>query len=149
LQGTLWERDATSSASVQGSIRGRIGIAWDRALFYGTGGVAFSSFNTSITDTAGFFTGVPGTFANFANTRAGWTAGGGIEYAVTNNWWVRAEYRYSNFRHTTDFPFNAVLPTGGFLSVRHNLTENQLQIGFSYKFDWTAPPAAVPLVAKY
>ncbi|MGI8570279.1 MAG: outer membrane protein [Methylocella sp.] len=26
-----------------------------------------------------------------------WTAGGGIDYAVTNNWSVFAEYRYSNF----------------------------------------------------
>jgi outer membrane immunogenic protein len=146
---TFGSATATSSASVEGSIRGRVGIAWDRALIYGTGGVALTSFNTTLVDTAGFFTGVPGTNATFSNTRAGWTAGGGIEYAVTDNWWVRAEYRYSNFGHTTDFPFNTVLPTGGFLTVRHNLTENQVQVGFSYRFDWTAPPAAVPVVAKY
>jgi outer membrane immunogenic protein len=134
-----------SSAGVQGSIRGRIGIAWDRVLIYGTGGVAFTSFNTSINDTTGFFTGVPGTYSSFANTRAGWTAGGGIEYAITDNWWVRAEYRYSNFGTTTDYPFPDVLPTGGFVSAQHHLTENQVQAGFSYRFDWSGPPPAVPV----
>jgi outer membrane immunogenic protein len=83
---------ATSKADVQGSVRGRIGIAFDRVLIYGTGGVAFTDFYTELGDMTGFFTGVPGTNATFTNTRAGWTAGGGIEYAVTDNWWVRAEY---------------------------------------------------------
>ena len=141
---TFGSATATSSAGVQGSIRGRLGFAWDRVLIYGTGGVAFTSFNTSMTDTAGFFTGVPGTYSSFANTRAGWTAGGGIEYAVTDNWWVRAEYRYSNFGHTTDFLFPGVLPEGGFLAAQHHLTENQVQVGFSYRFDWTGPGPAVP-----
>jgi outer membrane immunogenic protein len=141
---------ATSRADVQGSLRGRIGIAFDRILIYGTGGVAITGFNTTLVDTTGFFTGVPGTNATFSNTRAGWTAGGGIEYAVTNNWWVRAEYRYSDFGHTTDFPFAGALPfEDSFVSLRHHLTENQVQVGFSYRFDWTAPPAAVPVVAKY
>lgn len=141
---TFGSATATSSAGVQGSIRGRLGMAWDRVLLYGTGGVAFTSFNTSMTDTAGFFTGVPGTYSSIANTRAGWTVGGGIEYAVTDNWWVRAEYRYSDFGHTTDFLFPGVLPEGGFLAAQHHLTENQVQVGFSYRFDWTVPGPAVP-----
>jgi outer membrane immunogenic protein len=141
---------ARSEADVQGSLRGRIGIAFDRALIYGTGGVAFTGLNTTLVDTTGFFTGVPGSNATFTNTRAGWTAGGGIEYALTDNWWVRAEYRYSNFGHTTDFPFAGSLPFGdSFVFLQHHLTENQVQAGFSYRFDWTAPPAAIPLVAKY
>ena len=135
---------ARSEGNVQGSVRGRIGIAFDRALIYGTGGVALTGFNTTIVDTTGFFTGAPGTNATFSNTRAGWTAGGGIEYAVTDNWWVRAEYRYSNFGNTTDFPFAGALPfADSFVSLRHHLTENQVQAGLSYRFDWTIPGAAV------
>jgi opacity protein-like surface antigen len=34
-------------ADVQGSIRGKLGIAWDRVMIYGTGGVAFGGFNTN------------------------------------------------------------------------------------------------------
>jgi outer membrane immunogenic protein len=142
---------ATSKADVQGSIRGRIGVAFDRLLVYGTGGVAFTGFNTTLVDTTGFFFGAPGTNASFSNTRAGWTAGGGLEYAVTDNWWVRAEYRYSNFGTTSDFPFTGVLPfPDSFVFLQHHLTENQVQVGFSYRFDWTIPaPVAepVPVVA--
>jgi outer membrane immunogenic protein len=140
---------STSQASVQGSLRGRIGIAFDRLLVYGTGGVAVTNPNTTIVDTTGFFTGVPGTNATFTNTRAGWTAGGGIEYAVTDNWWVRAEYRYSNFGRTTDFPFTGLLPSpGNFVFLQHHLTENQVQVGFSYRFDWTIPaPVVEPVPA--
>ena len=68
---------SASQANVQGSIRGRLST-WDRALIYGTAGVAFTGFNTTIVDTTGFFTGVPGTNATFSNTRAGWTAGGAL-----------------------------------------------------------------------
>ncbi|MGH8323784.1 MAG: outer membrane protein, partial [Steroidobacteraceae bacterium] len=42
---------ASSKADVQGSLRGRLGIAFDRALIYGTGGVAFTGFNTTLIDT--------------------------------------------------------------------------------------------------
>ena len=150
---TFGSMTANSNAGVQGSTRGRIGVAFDRVLLYGTGGVAVTSFNTNYFDTAGFFTGVPGTNATISNTRAGFTVGGGIEYAVTDNWSVQAEYRYSNFGHTADYPFanlnNNVLPAGGYFVAQHHLTESQVQVGFSYRFDWTAPPAAVPVVAKY
>jgi outer membrane immunogenic protein len=143
---------ATSRADVQGSIRGRIGIAFDRLLIYGTGGVAFTDFYTELVDRTGFFGVTPGTEAAFTNARAGWTAGGGIEYAVTDNWWVRAEYRYSNFGTTRDFPFTGILPfPDSFVRVQHHLTGNQVQMGFSYRFDWTipAPPPPAPVVAKY
>jgi outer membrane immunogenic protein len=140
---------ATARAGVQGSIRGRIGIAWDRVLLYGTGGVAFSGNTLRLNDTTGFFTGIPGATANFSNTRVGWTVGGGIEYAVTHNWSVRAEYRYSDFGHISDTPFAgvAVLPAAGLaFTTNHHWAENQVQVGFSYKFDTFAP---APVVAKY
>ena len=78
---TFGSMTASSNASVQGSVRGRLGIAFDRLLLYGTGGVAITSFNTTYFDTTGFFTGVPGTNTTISNTRAGFTSGGGIEYA--------------------------------------------------------------------
>jgi outer membrane immunogenic protein len=141
---------ATSNAGVQGSVRGRLGIAFDRALLYGTGGVAITSFNTSYFDTTGFFTGVPGTNATISNTRAGFTFGGGIEYAITDYWSVRAEYRYSNFGHTSDYPFanpnNFVLPAGGYVVAQHYLNESQVQVGFSYRFDMMVPPPPPPPV---
>lgn len=85
---------ANTSLDVEGTIRGKIGFAWDHVLIYGTGGVAFGSFSTdlSLIANAPFFVAA----RNPCHNRVGWTAGGGLQYAVTNNWWVFAEYRYTN-----------------------------------------------------
>src|ERR1700724_3277925 len=39
---------AHTTAGIQGSIRGRLGVAWDRALIYASGGVAFRGLNTNV-----------------------------------------------------------------------------------------------------
>ena len=141
---------AHTKADIQGSIRGRLGVAWDRALIYATGGVAFGGFNTDFSLFNGG-AGLIGGFPFFANgnvstTRVGWTVGGGIQYAITNNWSVRAEYRYTNWgnlRSGTLAPFAA---PGVFFSGNRHLNQNQVQVGFDYKFDLFAP---APVVAKY
>ena len=109
----------------QGSLRGRLGIAVDRALFYGTGGWAFANFNDSYN--------LPGTPFNqsVTSTRSGWTAGAGIEYAMLNNLTVRAEYRYTDFGSHTDSLTVFLLPPG--VSANKD-TENAFRIGASYKF---------------
>ncbi|HUI21128.1 MAG TPA: outer membrane protein [Methylocella sp.] len=159
--GTLAFPDRTSltaqtTATVQGSIRGRLGIAWDRLLIYGTGGVAFGGFDTQYnydgsgatigkTHLAPFF----GT-SSFSNTRVGWTVGGGIQYAITNAWSVRVEYRYTDWGRINETLFGGtvfptVFPTFGFFGDRH-VQQNQVQVGFDYRFDLLPPP---PVVAKY
>ncbi|HEX3496193.1 MAG TPA: outer membrane protein [Methylocella sp.] len=138
---------ARSNADIQGSIRGRLGIAWDRALIYATGGVAFGGFNTNVSfNGTDFATGVPFfANANVSSTRTGWTVGGGIDYAVTNNWSIFAEYRFTNFGNIRENNFGQ-LPAGFTFNERRQLQQNQVQAGFSYKFDWYTPP---PIVAKY
>jgi outer membrane immunogenic protein len=125
-----------TSLDLQGSIRGRLGYAWDRVLLYGTGGVAFGGFRASLNTPFGF--------SQRNSTRIGWTVGGGIEYALTNNWSLRAEYRYTQFGHSTIFASNAFAAVGGFANLKIN--ENRVQAGFSYKFETAAP---APVVAKY
>ena len=85
LGGALLSAD--TSADIQGSIRGKIGVAWDRFMIYGTGGVAFGGFNTDLELAVLTRRFVTPFFAsdNFSTTRTGWTAGGGAQYAVTNN----------------------------------------------------------------
>jgi outer membrane immunogenic protein len=56
--------------NVQGSIRGRIGYAWDRVLLYGTGGVAFAGATSTLA--------TPTTFDRFSTSRVGWTVGAGL-----------------------------------------------------------------------
>lgn len=125
----------TTREPIEASIRGRVGLAWDRVLFYGTGGGAFGDFNNTYTG--------PGGIDSLWDTRVGWTAGGGIEYAVTDNWSIRAEYRYTDFGYVSD-PLTASIAGD---SVSTHITDNRVQVGLSYKFDMFAPPA--PVIAKY
>jgi len=145
--GTL---SAHTSADIQGSIRGRLGIAWDRVLIYGTGGVAFAGVNSDVT-LSGVDTRVVPFVPFFAsrsrsNSRTGWTVGGGIEYALTNNWSIGAEYRFTDFGTIRNGDL-AGLPADEFLNGHRRLQQNQVQAGFSYKFDLLPPPP--PIVAKY
>lgn len=130
----------STSAPIQGSIRGRIGVAWDRVLLYATGGAAFAGVDSTYWSPFGS--------VSQSTTRVGWTVGGGLEYAVTNNWSVYAEYRYSDFGNWSNNP-TAVFATPAFAgaaaTVNRHFTQNQVQVGFSYRF---APPPA-PVVAKY
>jgi len=131
-------------STIQGAIRARAGVAFDRLLIYGTGGVAFAEFKSYFQ-----LYGIDLNLAPFyasdtsSSSRVGWTAGGGVEYAINNNYSVIGEYRYSDFGHITDVPaFGATGLT--YTAIRH-LTQNQVQVGFSYKF---APPPP-PVVSKY
>ena len=141
--------NAHTSADIQGSIRGKVGIAWDRALIYATGGVAFGGFNTDVSFANPAF-GLFGS-ANRSITRVGWTVGGGIQYAVTNNWSVFAEYRYTNWGSISPGPFGGTPLLGpvvapAFFNGSRTINQNQVQVGFDYKFDlWGLPP----VVAKY
>ena len=74
-----------------GTVRGRIGWAFDRVLVYGTGGVAFASLKDQYSSPIFPFT----TSANSSAT--GWTAGGGVEYALTDHWTAKAEYLHVGF----------------------------------------------------
>ncbi len=141
IDGVLVPTTISGNTQCQGSIRGRVGYALDRVLLYATGGVAFAGINGSISTPFGY--------DSASTTRVGWTVGGGLEYAITNNWSVRAEYRYAQFGHSTVYANNSfVLP--GLTAVgafgNRTINENRVQVGFSYKFD-TAVPA--PVVAKY
>ncbi|MGH6672321.1 MAG: outer membrane protein [Xanthobacteraceae bacterium] len=66
-----------------GTIRGRLGYAAGRFMPYITGGAAFGDIKGS----------GPG-LAGVDNTNAGWTAGGGIEFAIAGHWTAKAEYLY-------------------------------------------------------
>jgi outer membrane immunogenic protein len=63
-----------------GTVRARAGVAFDRALIYATGGFAF------------------------ADNATGWTVGGGLEYAFTNNLSAKIEGLYVNLDQDDNFP---------------------------------------------
>jgi outer membrane immunogenic protein len=73
----------------QFSARGRVGVAFDRFLVYGTGGVAWTTFKGSTVNAGA-------TFPD-SSTRTGWIAGGGVEYAFWNNLIIGAEYLHADY----------------------------------------------------
>ena len=89
---------------------------------------------------------------SFSNNRVGWTVGGGVDYAVTNNWSIFAEYRYTNWGTVGNQGLAAAgfqtVPnlTNAFINSNHTINQNQVQVGFSYKFDMYVP---APVIAKY
>jgi outer membrane immunogenic protein len=110
----------------QASFRGRLGYAAGKALFYGTGGYAVAQIDTKLTA-------APGGTDSFSSTVGGWTAGGGIEYALTSNWILRGEYRYTQFNKLSTVLAN-VVGVPGAAAYQHNITENAGRVGVAYKF---------------
>jgi outer membrane immunogenic protein len=115
----------TAHSKWGGSIRGRLGLAADRALFYLTGGAAFVSNTTSIP-----FTGIS---VGGDGTRLGWTVGGGVDYAITNNWFTGIEYRYSKFEAKT-FIYPIPILNLGLVGFKQELSNNQVNVRVGYKF---------------
>jgi len=109
----------TTSDSWIGTTRARLGFAVDHWLFYGTGGVAYGDIK---------FNDLPLTNVNGTATNVGWTAGGGIEYAFTRNWSVKAEYLYVNLG-SAGF---ACSPGCGTSSITFN--ESIVRGGLNYRF---------------
>jgi outer membrane immunogenic protein len=66
-----------------GTVRGRVGYAFDRVMPYVTGGLAVGDIQAR-----------PTGFAGASTTNAGWTVGGGIEAAVFGNVTAKLEYLY-------------------------------------------------------
>ena len=114
-----------------GTVRSRLGYAFtDRALIYATGGLAYGRVKT---DLAGLL--------SWGGTNTGWTAGAGIEYALTPNWSIKTEYLYVDLGTKNTF-----LPFGPGFSVGVKNHEHIVRAGLNYRFNWGAPSA---VVAKY
>ena len=111
-----------------GTVRGRLGVAVDRALLFGSGGFAYSDRTT------------------------GYAVGGGVEYAVTNNITLRAEYLYVNLgsgngngNGAASASFN---PAANLVTlntaVANRESFNVVRGAINFKFDTSAP-----VVARY
>jgi outer membrane immunogenic protein len=68
-----------------GTVRGRVGYAFNRVLVYGTAGGAFGNIKPQLTDPL---------VGSSNNTEFGWAAGAGIEFALPANITARIEYLF-------------------------------------------------------
>jgi outer membrane immunogenic protein len=116
----------------QSSLRARAGVAFDRLLVYGTGGLAIAD------DRESFYVNDPFYSAPWAgsqtNTLYGWTIGAGIEYAIDNHWSLSGEVRYADFgKASYSIPAGMSL-SGTTTSYSAGFSETLAQVGVGYRF---------------
>jgi outer membrane immunogenic protein len=122
----------TVSESWIDTLRGRIGFAWDRALIYGTGGVAFTDAQLTVCGAA--------RCPSESQSRTGWVAGVGVEYAVWQSLSVKIEYLHADFGTTRYFNSPAIPTNFAIRDVR--LSDDIIRAGLNWRFDWGAPVTA-------
>lgn len=119
-----------------GTVRGRLGYAVDRALFYVTGGLAYggSAGGGSVT----YYPSSGGPYAYTSsgnNSNVGYAVGGGVEYAFTPNWTARVEYLYVNRGNKTlTYAAPVGAPSGTYFVSSRKTADNLLRVGVNYKF---------------
>ena len=100
-----------------GTVRGRVGYAWDRWMPYVTGGAAFGDVEAN---RAGF--------AGNKDTNVGWTVGLGVEGVIAGNWTAKLEYLYADLGDTTCSAASCGVATNV------DLTANVVRAGLNYRF---------------
>lgn len=105
----------TLNSDYNGAVRGRVGYAFGRFLVYGAGGFAYADRE----------------FKRFGDsdskTAYGYTVGGGVEAAVTENVALRADYRYTDYGKDS-------FRVGG-TTYKSSATEHRVMGGVAVKFN--------------
>jgi len=112
-----------NSDGYYGTLRARVGFAFDRALIFGTGGFAYGDIggNNAFDPAIGRHRG--------NSTNGGWTLGGGVEYAVTNNIVAKVEGSYVNLDTRDNYAVNGVQ------GDRRDTEFGVVKAGLNYKFN--------------
>jgi outer membrane immunogenic protein len=110
-----------------GTVRGRLGYAANSWLVYATGGYAYAEIDTDASASG------PGFAATFTRheMRNGWTAGGGIEVALSPKWSARLEYLYLDFGRVNNPWVLAVPPT---IDDNTRIVTSVVRAGVNYRF---------------
>ncbi len=111
-----------------GTVRGRLGYAADRTLFYFTGGFAYGEVDNHFTDLT------TGLFYKTGSVQTGYVLGGGVEHKFTPAWSLKVEYQYIDLSHD-----DATDGLGGHIGTKD--TEiNTVRGGINYHFGTVYEP---------
>jgi outer membrane immunogenic protein len=122
-----------------GTARGRVGLAWNNWLIYGTAGYAWSTVKFTRTQLVEGGLTPPAGFVLETNfpIRSGWAAGGGVEWGIMRNWAARVEYLHLDLGNqsanlnTTNTAGNTVIQSVN----RGRLTIDTVRGGVDYLFN--------------
>lgn len=135
---TGYALNQTTKADSLGTLRGRIGYADGAGLWYFTAGFAFTSVKIEDTFADTFATAAEA--VSKSKSRSGWTAGVGYEYALPDQWSLKAEVLYVDFgKSTVDggvltaFTPAIAFPANTFTHTA-TLKGEVVRLGLNYKF---------------
>jgi high affinity Mn2+ porin len=126
---TTPDTDIVEKIDYMGTLRGRVGYAFDHWMVYATGGFAWS---------LGRFLQTPGAVDDVdkaLHLHTGWAAGAGAEIPIAPMWIARLEYLYRNFGHA-----EVTFPSGTTAGSSYDV--HTIRAGLSYKLG--APTAYTP-----
>ncbi len=140
------------------TVRGRLGATvTPNSMMYLTGGLALAEIKT-----AGTLSGSNLSFDESGNpvvapvgvnfydhrTKAGWTAGAGIEAHLGGNVTGKVEYLYLDFGRVSTAATNPLNATPVTVNLDSRVTDHIVRVGINYKFDPLATVYNAPLAAN-
>ena len=111
---------------IHGTLTARLGYSFESITPYVKGGLAWAhvKMQTGDLDGAAYD---PSDFTSKKGVRAGWTIGGGVEYAINERFSIRAEYMYMDLgKYTTTNRDRD--------QFRHKMDMHSVRIGITYNF---------------
>ena len=114
-----------------GTLKARLGYAFNNVLVFATGGYAFGSMKSAYTLS------IPAppivSSGSATKTVSGYTFGAGVEYALTNNWIIKADYQFISFGNKNFNGGNVPVINSAAASNFKSVT-NEIRLGVNYKF---------------
>jgi outer membrane immunogenic protein len=112
---------AFTEAEATATLRARLGAAWDRTLFYVTGGGAWIRNEIGVNVAVA---GIGAAGISDTQNHFGYVVGGGIEHAFLPNWSAKVEYLYFGMGEETYF---GVVNSG-------DINFHTIKFGLNYRF---------------
>jgi opacity protein-like surface antigen len=110
--------------------RARIGLAFDWLMPYVTAGGALVNARDDLTVNVG---GLSASFLPLSGTTLGWTAGAGVDVALSSNWSVRLEYLHIRANGITSSVLIPGVLGNGTASETASYRDNIVRVGLNYR----------------
>jgi outer membrane immunogenic protein len=135
LTGTASGTRVGLKSGAYGDVTGRVGVTFDRALFYAKGGYAVLEDASSFSTVTGSFSGVQKHSIN-----SGYTIGAGVEYKIAPGWSAKVEYLHFDFGNYLNY--TVIDGFGRRALFNQTLSVDTVKAGLNYS--WGSP-----VIARY
>jgi outer membrane immunogenic protein len=122
--------DTTAKVDWYGTLRARAGFAAGKALFYGTGGLAYGHVDLDSNFTALGLS----LHTDDSSVRTGWVAGGGIDYMLEPNVIVNLGYQYVDLGSTSLYATTSGAGVFATQTAHTHAAFNVVTLGLSWRF---------------